>query len=76
MKYNTIKIENVPNASQVPYTAVVFIHGEAPMLKTCNTIKEAKRFCADQSMFEDDAWVVLDNGRVVAGGIVDGIFDD
>ena len=74
--YNTVKIETVINGASVPYTAIVFVHGNLPMLKTCATIKEAKRFCADQSEFEDDAWVILDNGRVVASGIIEGMFEE
>lgn len=73
--YNTIKIETVKNGSQDPYTAVIFPHGKEPKTKTHPTIKEAKQWCADNSIYEDDAWAVLDNGRCVVGGIIDGMFE-
>ena len=69
--YNGIKLEVVD--SNVPYTALVFTEGKAPRFAAHNKYRDAQQWCKANAEYDDDMWVILQNGKVSFHGIIEDI---
>jgi hypothetical protein len=54
--------------------AIVYTQSERPITSGKTVLKgqnDAKEWCRENAEFEDDMWVVLENGKVVGCGTID-----
>jgi hypothetical protein len=59
------------------YTGTIFNYDQAPQTSpNFASQKEAKKWCSQNNTYEDCVWVVLKDGLFIAGGIIDGMWEE
>jgi hypothetical protein len=57
------------------YTGIVYNFDSAPIQEDFDTRKEAKTWCSENATFEDCVWIVMKDGVMLNGGIIDNMWE-